>query len=411
MRQSLLFTKVRREAPRDEESMNAQLLIRAGFVHKEMAGVYTLLPLGLKTVRKIENIVRKEMEAAGGQEISMPSLHSKSNWQKTGRWNTFDALLKLKSSFSESEYALGPTHEEIAVPLMKDFIFSYKDLPRYVFQIQTKFRDEKRAKSGLLRGREFLMKDMYSFHSDESDLEAYYETMRKSYKRIFETLGLTAIETKASGGSFSEFSHEYQVITNAGEDEIVYCKGGDFAENVEICKVKEGKQCDAGHGPLQKAKAIEVGNIFKLGTKFSEAFELKYKDAKGKEHYVSMGCYGLGITRLLGAIAEVFHDEKGMIWPQSVAPALIHLIALKGGEQESEKLYRELEAKGVEVLYDDRQDASAGEKFSDADLIGLPFRAVTSAKTAEQKSVEIKKRTDKEGTLVKIQDIGNYQFV
>jgi len=367
--------------------------------------VYSFLPLGLRVLRKIENIVRKEMEAIGGQEILMPSLQPKKNWEQTSRWNTFDALFKIKSLVLENEYALGPTHEEIVTPLLKKFIFSYKDLPQAVFQIQTKFRDEKRAKSGLLRGREFLMKDMYSFHADQIDFEAYYEKVKKAYKKIFEVMGLNAIETQASGGSFSEFSHEYQVITNAGEDEIVYCSGGDFSANVEISKVKEGKQCDLGHGALKKAKAIEVGNIFPLGKKFSEAFGLTYKDKEGKECLVLMGCYGIGISRLMGAIAEVFHDEKGIVWPQSVAPAQVHLIALKGGEKEGEKLYEMFQQQGVEVLFDDRSKTTAGEKFIDADCIGIPFRMGVSEKTLEQKSVEVKKRNEEQTKLFTIEGL------
>lgn len=405
MRQSELFTKTRREAPKDEESVNAKLLIKAGFINKETAGVYSFLPLGLRVIQKVGDIVRKGMEEVGGQEILMPSLHPKTNWEHTGRWSAFDALFKIKSSVLDNEYALGPTHEEIVVPLLKKFVFSYKDLPRYVFQIQTKFRDEKRAKSGLLRGREFLMKDLYSFHADEQDFERYYETMKGAYQKIFSAMGLNAIETEASGGSFSKISHEYQVLTEAGEDEIIYCPGGDFSANTEISSVKEGKQCDLGHGPLQKAKAIEVGNIFPLKTKFSESFGLKYKDPKGEERHVIMGCYGIGITRLMGALVEVFHDEKGIVWPRPVAPFTVHLIVLAGGEKEAEKIYKDFAKEGVEVLYDDRKDATSGQKLVDADLIGIPLRIVVSKNTVSKKSAEFKERKNQQLKIVKIKDV------
>ena len=298
MRYSKLFGKTTKDTPRDEISTNAKLLTRAGFIRKEVAGVYNYLPLGLRVINKISNVVRDEMDKVGGQELLLSALQNKDNWEKTGRWNSFDVLFKLASQF-EKEYALGPTHEEVLVPLASEFILSYKDLPMYVYQIQTKFRDEARAKAGILRGREFLMKDFYSFHTSEKDLVEYYEKMKTAYRNIFKRLGLSAIETKASGGTFSDFSHEYQVITESGEVEIIYCPGGHFSENTEITKVKEGKECDLGHGPLKKVKAIEVGNIFQLHDKFSKVFNLKYKDEKGKDQPVLMGCYGLGITRAM----------------------------------------------------------------------------------------------------------------
>lgn len=405
MRQSQLFTKTSRYAPKDEVSKNAQLLIRAGFIHKEMAGVYSFLPLGFRVLKKIENIVREGMKEIGAQEMLMPALHPKQNWQKTGRWKSFNALFRLKSSFSEQEYALGPTHEEIIVPLVKKFISSYKDLPLYAFHIQTKFRDEKRAKSGLLRTKEFLMKDLYSFHATERDFNLYYEKAKHAYKKIFSAMGLDAIETEASGGDFSRISHEYQVITQAGEDEIIYCPGGDFAANSEISPVKEGKQCDLGHGPLKRAKAIEVGNIFPLKTKFSESFGLTYKDSKGEEKHVIMGCYGIGISRLMGTVVEVLSDEKGIVWPSSVAPFSVYLIALPGLEKKGDAIYTKLQNQGIEVLYDDRIDIRAGEKFADADLIGIPWRVVISEKTIATNSAEVKRRDEEKVVLIKIRDV------
>lgn len=421
MRQSQLFTKTRREAPKDEEAINAQFLIRGGFVDKLMAGVYTFLPLGFRVFKKIENIIREEMADLGAQEILMPSLHPKSNWEQTERWKTYDSLFKFTSFYSKIDYALGPTHEEIAAPLLKKFIFSYKDLPTAVFQIQNKFRDEKRAKSGLLRGREFFMKDLYSFHRDEKDMEEYYERTSKAYERIFKKLGLGDLThlTYASGGSFSKYSHEFQTLAETGEDTIYLCEKCGVAVNKEIMHAKNAPspaapamrtrpsefidtcpQC--GNKNLEEKRAIEVGNIFKLKTKYSKPFNLVYKDADGKEQDVIMGCYGIGLNRIMGTIAEVYHDDKGVIWPESVAPFHIHLINLKPENEKvsgfAEEVYVDLKKSGIEVLYDDRKETSAGEKFADSDLIGIPLRAVISEKTGEK--IEIKKRNEEKIKLV-----------
>jgi len=346
MLQSKLFTKTKREAPKDEESINAQLLIRAGFVDKLMAGVYTYLPLGWRVLKKIENIIREEMNAIGGQEIFMPALQPKENWATTGRWDSMDDLYKVKDS-SDREFALGPTHEEIVTPLAKKFINSYKDLPLCVYQFQNKFRMELRSKSGLLRGREFAMKDLYSFHIDEKDLDKYYEKAIKAYENIFNRAGLggkTHI-TFASGGSFSKYSHEFQTLSDAGEDIIYICQKCGQAINkeifgeIKICPNCEGKD-------FKEEKAIEVGNIFKLGTKYSAPFNLKYKDENGKEKDVVMGCYGIGPSRVMGTVVEINHDEKGIIWPESVAPFKAHLIDLRpaaNGKQQGEKLYKSLQ--------------------------------------------------------------------
>ncbi len=414
MRYSKLFGKTIKANPKDEVSVNAKLLIRGGFIRKEVAGVYNFLPLGLLVLNKISTIVREEMNAAGGQELLLSSLQNKFSWQQTKRWDSFDALFKVKSRF-DKEYALGPTHEEVLVPLVKQFISSYRDLPLSLYQIQTKFRDEERAKSGILRGREFLMKDLYSFHIDEKDFEKYYAVMKKAYKKVFERCGLDAIETQASGGAFSKFSHEYQVITDAGEDEIIYCPGGDFASNTEISPVKEGKQCDLGHGPLKRAKSIEVGNIFSLKTRFSEAFNLTYKDKNGKEKLVVMGCYGIGISRLMGAIVEVHNDGKGIKWPKEAAPYDVHLIIIQNSKFKihpanggtklksfGEKIYQELQNSRIEVLWDDREDVSAGEKLADCDLIGVSVRLVVSSKTGDK--VEWKDRNKDNPELLEIDE-------
>jgi prolyl-tRNA synthetase len=417
MRYSKLFGKTRKQAPKDEVATNAKLLFQGGFIRREVAGVYNYLPLGTRVLNKISNIVREEMNAIGGQELLLSSLQNKQSWEKTGRWTAFDALFKL-TSVLENEYPLGPTHEEVIVPIAKQFISSYKDLPLSVYQIQTKFRDEKRAKSGILRGREFLMKDLYSFHTDEKDFNIYYDRAKKAYKKVFKRMGLDAIETQAGGGAFSKISHEYQVIAENGEDEIIYCPGGDFSSNAEVSPVKEGKQCDLGHGPLKKAKAIEVGNIFPLGTKFSDAFGLTYKNKDGKDLPVVMGCYGIGITRLMGAIVEVHNDDKGIVWPESVAPYQAHLIEIRNSNIEirnksknqntkyktfGDDVYERLEYAGIEVLYDDREDVSAGQKFADCDLIGIPVRLVVSKKTGDK--IEWKKRGEAKTELLTVDEL------
>lgn len=405
---SQLFGKTQRQVPRDETSVNAKLLIRGGFISKEVAGVYNFLPLGLRVLNKIANIVREEMNAAGGQEILLSALQNSQNWQKTARWESFDALFKVKSRYG-FDYALGPTHEEVLVPLVKQFVSSYRDLPLYLYQIQVKFRDESRAKAGLLRGREFLMKDLYSFHTDEKDLMMYYEKMKKAYQKVFERMGLSAIETEAAGGTFSKFSHEYQVICADGEDEIVYCPGGDYAQNVEIATARDGQPCRLGHGPLKKVKTIEVGNIFLLKDKFSKAFNLNYKDKSGKEHLVMMGCYGIGISRTMGAIVEVFNDKDGIIWSRSVSPFDVHLVHVEdpGTEVWAKEVYEKLIKAGIDVFWDDREDVSAGEKFADADLIGIPVRLVVSKKVGKGK-VEVKKRDEGKIEILSLEKVPQF---
>lgn len=409
MRQSELFTKTQKEAPSGETSKNAQLLIRAGYIDKLQAGVYTYLPLGLRVLRKIEQVIREEMNKVGGQEILMPALHPKENWQTTGRWETMDDLYKVKDA-SGRESALGPTHEEIVVPLVKQFVSSYKDLPFGVYQFQNKFRMELRAKSGLLRGREFIMKDFYSFHRDEEDLKLYYEVMKKAYNEVFKRVGLggQTYLTYASGGSFSKYSHEFQTITDSGEDTIYLCDTCYVAVNKEIhAEQNVCPQC--GKKALIEKRAIEVGNIFELKTKFSDPFKLQYKDEDGTLKPVVMGCYGIGLGRVMGTIAEVLSDEKGIAWPEAVAPFYVHLVSLgqkaknkeRGVTLAAEKVYGELRNANVEVLYDDR-DASAGQKLNDADLLGIPYRLVVSEKTIEKNSVEITNRKTGETKLVKL---------
>ena len=397
MYQSKLFYKTLKKTSKDIEAVSHVLLTRAGFVDQAAAGIFTFLPLGFRVLKKIEDIIREEMIAIEGQEILMPALIPKENWEKTGRWNSFDVLFKLKS---KKEYGLGPTHEEIISPLAKKIILSYKDLPLYLFQIQTKFRNELRVKSGLLRTREFLMKDLYSFHANEKDLGRYYEKVSKSYLSIFERCGIKAYKTLASGGSFSKFSHEYQMPTEAGEDVIHICSKCNIAINNQIKnKVKKCPDC-AGSKFFQK-KAVEVGNIFNLGDKYSLPFDLKFKDKDGKEKPVIMGCYGIGLGRLMAASVEANNDKNGIIWPKEIAPFDIHLIQINV-EKEGDKLYDKLRKQGKQVLYDDRKDVSIGEKFAEADLIGIPERWVISEKTMQKRSVEIKKREKDKSKLIKL---------
>lgn len=402
---SNLFPKTLKTPPADEESINAKLLVQAGFVDKVMAGVYNWLPLGLRVLTKVENIIRDEMNNLGAQEVLLPSLHPKELWQKTHRWNTMDVLYKIKSQTGK-EIALGPTHEEIITPLVKKFTNSYKDLPVALYQIQTKFRDELRAKSGVLRGREFGMKDLYSFHKSEKGLEGYYPDVIKAYHEIFSRCGLDAVMTTAPGGGFtSGYSDEFQVISPTGEDKIYVCKKCKRAYNEEV-KIKK---CDCGAVLEKKAEnAIEVGNTFKLGTKFSDAFKLEYTDEKGKKKKVIMGCYGIGTTRLVGAIVERFNDKHGIIWPKNVAPYHAHLIHLgenKKVHKAADDLYNKLQRAGFEVLYDDRHDTQAGEKFVDADLIGCPLRLVVSERTLKKDSVEWKERNKKDSKNIKISKV------
>jgi prolyl-tRNA synthetase len=411
MRQSQLFTKTRREAPKDEVAKNAQLLIRAGFIHKEMAGAYSYLPLGLRTLNKIIGIIREEMNTIGGQEVHLTALQDKRNWEATGRWddaavdNWFKAKLK-----NGNEVGLGFTHEEPLTALMKDHISSFRDLPIAAYQFQVKFRNEERAKSGILRGREFLMKDLYSFNVDEKAHQEFYERAKQAYVKIFERVGLGAqtYVTFASGGSFAKYSHEFQTVCEAGEDTIYVHEGKKMAVNTEVLNDEVLKDLGLARSDLAEKKAVEVGNIFSLGTRFSEALGLNYKDAEGKSKPVVMGSYGIGPGRLMGTIVEVWSDEKGLVWPESVAPFSVHLLALfdEAGtvKKVADDLYDKLTKKGIEVLYDDR-DAGAGEKFADSDLIGIPKRYVISEKSLKTDSIEVKDRLTCKVEMVSISSL------
>ena len=412
MRQSQLFGQTLRENPKDETSVNAQLLERGGFVYKNSAGVYSYLPLGWRVFEKIVNIIREEMNAINGQEMFMPALVEKKYLDATGRWDIpigFEAKGKNEKT---AGFVMGWTHEEVLTAIATKYINSYKDLPFAAYQIQTKFRNEPRAKSGLLRGREFIMKDLYSFHSSEADFWNYYEKVKAAYFKIFNRCGLKSIYTIAPGGVFTSSStHEFQVISSVGEDTILFCSKCEYAENKEISKLKNGGKCPKCEGKIRMESTIEVGNLFPLGTKYSKAFNLQFINLKGKKEYVIMGSYGIGLGRVMGTAVEIHHDNRGILWPKTIAPFKVHLIEIsaRGQLHSAEKIYKNLVDKGIEVLYDDR-NKTAGEKFTDADLIGIPWRVVVSQKTLGKDSFELKQRNQKRTKLVKISESKNLEF-
>lgn len=406
MRQSQLFTKTRKSAPKDEVSKNAQLLIRAGFVHKEMSGVYSYLPLGLRTLRRIEQVIREEMNAVGGQELIMTALQDKTLWERTDRWDDAKVDNWFKTEFkSGGEAGLAITHEEPLTQIMSEYISSYRDLPTMAYQFQTKFRNEMRAKSGIMRGKEFLMKDLYSFARSEAEHAAQYDSLRTAYTKVFNRLGIgeRTFVTFASGGIFSPFSEEFQTVSDAGEDVIYIDEKKNIAVNKEVLTDENLKTLGLVRQDLVEKKAIEVGNIFHLGTKFSEPLGLSFKDETGNSHPVVMGSYGIGPSRVMGVIAEILSDEKGLVWPKSVAPFSLHLISITNGNAdilaEADRVYEMLKDNGIEALYDDR-DSRAGEKFTDSDLIGIPLRLVVSEKTMAAGGVELIERANGVSRLI-----------
>jgi len=416
MKLSKLFTKTTREAPSDEPSKNAQLLIRGGFMYKEMAGVYSYLPLGFRVIKKIEDIIREEMNKIGGVEMKTSVLQNKEVWERSNRWSgqVVDSWFKTKLK-NGSEAGLSFTNEEAYSNILKQYVNSYKDLPIYLYDFKEIFRNEARSKSGILRGKEFYWKAMYSFSADENEHLKFYEKAMEAYKNIFNCVGIgyRTYLTHASGGTFSKFSHEFQTLCEAGED-VIYIHESDDGKGLEM---KPGRGAinkeiftddikrDLNlEGNFMEKKAIEVGNIFTLGTKFSEPFDLNFIDRDGGKKLVFMGSYGIGLSRLMGTIVEVSHDEKGIVWPESVAPYKVHLISLEQNE-EADKVYNDLQKNSVEVLYDDREGKTAGEKFADADLIGCPVRVVVSKKTLEKDSVELKLRNEKDFKLIKLAEI------
>ncbi len=405
MRLSQLFTRTRKDHPADEAAKNAQLLIRAGFVHKEMAGVYSYLPLGLKVLNNISQIIREEMNAIGGQEILMPALQIKERYETTNRWDDkiVDNWFKTKLS-NGSELGLGFSHEENLVPIVKNYINSYKDLPFAPYQIQTKFRNELRSKSGLMRGREFLMKDMYSFALTQQQHNGFYDQAQKAYRRIYDRVGIgdRTFMTFASGGSFSKFSHEFQTLSDAGEDTIYLSRAKNIAINKEVLTDEVLVEVGVSQADLEEVKGIETGNIFSLGTKFSGPFDLAVDDEAGNKQTVLMGCYGIGVSRVMGTVAELLSDDRGLVWPASIAPAKVYLARLgniPSVVSAADELYEELTKLNIEVIYDDR-DMRPGEKFADADLLGIPYRVVISEKTVRAGTFELKARTAKEAELL-----------
>jgi len=405
MRQSKLFTKTMKAVSAEETAVNAQLLQRGGFSYKNSAGVYTHLPLGWRVMNRISSIIREEMNAIGGVELFMPALVDRKYLDATGRFSVdigFDAVAKGEKS---ANYVMGWTHEEVLTEIASKYVQSWRDLPFSAYQIQTKFRNEARAKSGLLRGREFLMKDLYSFHATEEDLYKYYEEVKGAYLRVFERCGLTAYYTLAAGGEFTaSTTHEFQVLTEAGEDVIYYCEVCKTAQNDEVATLKEGDKCEECGTTLQAGKSVEVGNIFPLGTKYSQAFNLTYTNEKGENELVVMGSYGIGVSRLMAVVVEVFHDEAGIIWPSSVAPFTAHIVALPGEEatRAANELYENMTQEGIAVLFDDRDQVSPGEKFADSDLIGIPVRITVSARSLEAGGVGVKARTQSEERVLSV---------
>ena len=402
MRFSQSFVKTLREAPKDEVARSAAFLTRAGYIHKEMAGVYDYLPLGLKVLENIKQIIREELNRIGCEEILMSTLQNPEPWEKTGRFSDDEVDVWFKTELSAGgELGLAPTHEEPITMMMKNYIASYKDLPCAIYQFQTKFRNEKRAKSGILRGREFLMKDLYSFHANEADLDEFYTKVETAYAEVFKRLGLgdDTYETFASGGFFAKYSHEFQTFLPVGEDTVYYNPDKSVVLNEEVLEEETLEDLKVKRDELESTTAAEVGNIFKLKVKYSEPLELKFADADNTAKTVYMGCYGIGVSRVMGVIAEKFADEKGLVWPESVAPYKYYLVGLgANGMAEAEKFYAGREEK---VLFDDR-DVRAGEKFADAELIGLPYRVVISDKTLAEDSAEV---SDRRTELVKLSEL------
>ena len=405
MRLSKTFVKTLREAPKDETAKNGALLTRAGYVHKEMAGVYDFLPLGIRVIENIKNIIREELNKLGCEELQMTALQNPEPWEKTGRFSDQAVDIWFKTNLSSGgELGLAPTHEEPIVNLMKSYISSYKDLPLYVYQFQTKFRNELRAKSGILRGREFLMKDLYSFHTSEEDLDRFYAEVEKAYLKIYERLGLgdDTYETFASGGIFSKYSHEFQTFLPVGEDDVYFNNDHSVVLNKEVLNPETLADLGVTEDELSSTTAAEVGNIFKLKFKYSEPLGLKFSDEQNTQQVVYMGCYGIGVSRVMGVIVEKYADDKGLVWPESVAPFKYHLIGIgESGTKRAEEFYA---AHEDSTLFDDRE-LRPGEKFADAELMGMPYRVVISDKTLAEDSAEVTNRQTGETKLVKIAEL------
>lgn len=407
MRMTKLFTRTSKTAPADEVARNAQLLIRAGYVYKTMAGVYSYTPLGLRVLENIKRIVREEMNAVGSQELIMSTLQRKETWLETGRWSDEIVDVWFKSKLQDgTDVGFGWTHEEPIVEMLRNFLKSYKDLPISVYQFQNKLRNELRAKSGIMRGREFIMKDMYSVHASKEDLDNYYEQVIEAYKRCYNRFGIgeDTYVTFASGGAFTKFSHEFQTICEAGEDYIYLHRGRNIAVNEEVL---DEAVADLGvdKNELEKVKTAEVGNIFNFGTQKSEEMNLVFTGEDGKQHHAYMGSYGIGITRVMGVIVEKFADDKGLVWPENIAPAKVYLVQI--GEESgvvADEIYEALQKAGVEVLYDDRTERP-GVKFADAELMGIPYRVTVSDRLLGDKKWEVVARRTGEQSLLTTEEL------
>ena len=405
MRLSKSFIKTLREAPKDETAKNGALLVRAGFIHKEMAGVYDYLPLGLRVIENIKSIIREELNKLGCEEISMAALQNPEPWEKTGRFADSEVDIWFKTELnSGGVLGLAPTHEEPITNMLRTYISSYKDLPLSVYQFQTKFRNELRAKSGILRGREFLMKDLYSFHTSEEDLNKFYAEVEKAYNRIFNRLGIgdCTYETFASGGIFSKYSHEFQTLISVGEDAIYHNTDKSLVFNKEVFNDDVLAEFNANKADFTETTGAEVGNIFKLKFKYSEPLDLKFIDEDNNSKTVYMGCYGMGVSRLMGVITEKFADNKGLIWPESIAPFKYYLVGIGDeGTKKADEIYNEYQD---QILFDDR-DARIGEKFADAELMGIPYRIVISDKTLAENSAELTERATGQTTMISLNDL------
>jgi prolyl-tRNA synthetase len=407
MRHTNIFTKTRKEYPKDELAKNAQILIKAGYVHKEMAGVYAYMPFGIRVLENIKKIARSEMNDMSGQEMVMSSLQKKETWESTDRWNDANVDIWFKSELKNgTEIGFGWSHEEPITEMMKSFITSYKDLPIYTYQFQTKFRNELRAKSGIMRGREFVMKDLYSYSKNKEDHEIFYNKMIEAYKSFYEKVGLgkDTFVTVASGGVFTKnISHEFQTICDAGEDIVYIDREKNTAYNEE--SIEESK---IDVSDLEKVKTAEVGNIFSFGIDKCEQMGLMFMDADGVNKPVTLGSYGIGLTRVMGVIVEKYADEKGLVWPKNIAPYYIEIVSLsrENGDrvyEESQKIYNALKDK-YEVLLDDR-NITAGSKMFDADLYGIPLQIIIGDKSLVKGCVEIKNRQSGEVVEVGVGDV------
>ena len=395
-----------KDAPSDAELISHQLMLRSGLIKKLASGIFTWMPFGLKVLRKIEQAVRNEMDESGALEVLMPTIQPSELWQETERWDDYGNLLLQIHDRHDRLFCYGPTHEEVITDILRKSIKSYKQLPANFYQIQTKFRDEIRPRFGVMRAREFLMKDAYSFHLNQESLEEEYEKMSQTYESIFKKLELNFRKVKATSGEIGgSISHEFHVIAESGEDEIAFCDDENFAANVETL---DGENAPNG-GELTFARGIEVGHIFQLGDKYSQSMKLEVLDSNGKNVNPHMGCYGIGISRIVAAAIEQNHDDKGIIWPKAISPFAISIIVLNDKNDSTVmdhalRIYQELRADGIEVMIDDR-DERAGVKFADADLMGIPTHVIVGKRGIEQDKLEINSRRTSEKTEVKIDEI------